>query len=111
MVSVLGETTPKIWLEKIEFIEKYHGMALVNSHPDYLSQKTNWDVYHEFLITMKNHKGFWHALPRDVARWWKSRATNESLQGGNDSSMATASLRNGELVLDVITRVQGLRNS
>ena len=44
LTSVLGETTPKIWLEKIDFIEKYHGMALSNSHPDYLSQKTNWDV-------------------------------------------------------------------
>ena len=64
LVSVLGETTPKIWLEKVDFIEKYHGMALVNSHPDYLSQKINWDVYHQFLLAMKNRKGFWHALPR-----------------------------------------------
>jgi len=107
LTSVLGETTPKIWLEKVDFIEKYHGMALVNSHPDYLSQKANWNVYHEFLIALKHRKGFWHALPRDVANWWRNRAANSSLLGGDDSALAMASLRNGELVLDVPALVQG----
>jgi peptidoglycan/xylan/chitin deacetylase (PgdA/CDA1 family) len=101
LTSVLGETTPKIWLEKIEFIEKYHGMALVNSHPDYLAKKINWDVYREFLNTLKNHKGFWHALPREIARWWRNRAINRSLQAGDDTSMATASLTDGELIINV----------
>src|SRR6185312_11086132 len=39
LTSVLGETSPKIWLEKVEFIAKYHGMALLNSHPDYLREE------------------------------------------------------------------------
>jgi peptidoglycan/xylan/chitin deacetylase (PgdA/CDA1 family) len=101
LTSVLSETTPKIWLEKIEFIEKYHGMALVNSHPDYLAKKINWDVYREFLNTLKNRKGFWHALPREIARWWRNRAINRSLQAGDDTSMATASLTDGELIINV----------
>lgn len=100
LISILGESTPKLWLQKIEFIEKYHGMALINSHPDYLIQKINWDVYREFLITVKNHNNFWHALPRDVARWWKKRANNVSLD-----STAIASARNGDLVLDTNTQV------
>jgi peptidoglycan/xylan/chitin deacetylase (PgdA/CDA1 family) len=111
LTSILGETTPKLWLEKIEFIEKYHGMALVNSHPDYLSQKTNWDVYHEFLITMKNRNGYWHALPQEIARWWRGRTINGSLMGGDENSMAKASLNDGELVLDFMAPVQGSRNS
>jgi hypothetical protein len=45
LTSVLGETSPRIWLEKVEFIAKYHAMALLNSHPDYLAQKTTWDVF------------------------------------------------------------------
>jgi hypothetical protein len=98
---VLGETTPKIWLEKIEFIEKYHGMALVNSHPDYLAKKINWDVYREFLNTLKNRKGFWHALPREIARWWRNRAINRSLQAGDDINIATKSLTDGELIINV----------
>jgi len=100
LVSVLGETTPKIWLEKVDFIEKYHGMALVNSHPDYLSQKINWDVYHEFLIAMKNRRGYWHALPRDVARWWRNRAMNGSLHEESVARLATAALISGELIMD-----------
>ena len=76
-------------------------MALVNSHPDYLSQKTNWDVYYEFLITMKNRKGFWHALPRDVARWWTNRSNNNSLHHAEDADrLAIALLISGELVID-----------
>jgi len=101
LTSVLGETTPKIWLEKIEFIEKYHGMALVNSHPDYLVKKINWDVYREFLNTLKNRKGFWHVLPREIAKWWRNRAINRSLQAGDDTSMATTSLTDGELIINV----------
>ena len=108
LVSVLGETTPKMWLEKVDFIEKYHGMALVNSHPDYLSQKCNWDVYHEFLIAMKNRRGFWHALPRDVARWWRNRAMNGSLHGEGAARLATAALISGELIMDDTPLVPGL---
>ena len=98
LISVLGETTPKIWLEKIDFIEKYFGMALVNSHPDYLIQNLNWNVYKEFLISIKNRQGYWQALPREVAHWWRNR-TNYGL------SMSTASLRNGELMIDVNTPI------
>jgi hypothetical protein len=95
LVSVLGETTPKIWLEKVDFIEKYHGIALTNSHPDYLSKKSNWDIYHEFLIAMKDRKGFWHALPRDAAKWWRTRAMNDSSHLGEEAErLATASLVN-----------------
>ena len=36
LTAVLGETTPRLWLQKVDFIERYHGMALVNTHPDYL---------------------------------------------------------------------------
>ena len=107
LISVLGEATPKIWLEKVDFIEKYHGMVLVNSHPDYLSQKNNWDVYHEFLIMMKNRGEYWHALPRDVARWWRNRA-NDNLSHGKDADkLATATLISGELIMGT-PLVQGL---
>lgn len=99
LTSVLGETTPKIWLEKIEFIEKYHGMALINSHPDYLAKITTWDVYSEFLASMKARNGYWHALPRETAKWWRSRSVNE-LQEDNGSGFAVASLSDGELIIN-----------
>jgi hypothetical protein len=73
LISVLGERTPKIWLEKVDFIQKYHGMALVNTHPDYLLNSSNWEVYTDFLQSIKNRAGYWPALPMDVARWWRNR--------------------------------------
>lgn len=75
LTVLLKEQTARLWLEKVEFIRQYHGMVLVNSHPDYLLQPATWKVYAEFLQATKQMDGFWHALPREVARWWKTRVT------------------------------------
>jgi peptidoglycan/xylan/chitin deacetylase (PgdA/CDA1 family) len=79
LTSILGETSPRLWLEKVDFIKEYHGMALLNSHPDYLKDPNSFKVYAEFLESMKNNGEYWHVLPRDVARWWKSRATSTGM--------------------------------
>lgn len=71
LTSVLGEASPGIWLEKADFIEQYCGMALVNSHPDYLRSKCDWHVYSEFLLAMKERGCYCHALPSQVPSWWK----------------------------------------
>jgi peptidoglycan/xylan/chitin deacetylase (PgdA/CDA1 family) len=79
LTAVLGESTPRLWLEKVDFIEKYHGMALVNSHPDYLKSPSTLKIYSDFLTAMKCRSGFWHALPREIAQWWKNRAASGEL--------------------------------
>lgn len=73
LTAVLGETTPCIWLEKVNFLAQYHGMALLNTHPDYLRDPVTWQVYHDFLASMKQREAYWHALPREVAAWWRAR--------------------------------------
>ncbi len=80
LIQVLGETTPRIWLEKVKFIQMYHGMALLNTHPDYLMDGKALEIYTEFLQSMRQMRGDWHALPRDVARWWKTRASSAADQ-------------------------------
>jgi peptidoglycan/xylan/chitin deacetylase (PgdA/CDA1 family) len=110
LTSVLGETSPKTWLDKIDFLERYHGMALINSHPDYLSKKTNWEVYNTFLAAMKNRSGYWHALPREMAKWWRNRVFSESLEKKNDDNMATASLKDGKLEIDITGQFRVSRN-
>jgi hypothetical protein len=74
LTAVLGETTPQLWLQKAEFIERHHGMILLNAHPDYLSKPVNWKIYADFLQAIRHRGGYWHALPRDTARWWRARA-------------------------------------
>jgi peptidoglycan/xylan/chitin deacetylase (PgdA/CDA1 family) len=99
LTAVLGETSPRKWLEKVDFIEKYHGMALLNSHPDYLKTKRTWDVYHEFLVCMKQRKSFWHDLPREVAAWWRMRNINNVSDSKAEEGFAVVSLKDQELQL------------
>jgi hypothetical protein len=73
LTVILGEKSPRLWLEKVDFIEKYRGIALVNSHPDYLLVPLNRQIYTDFLQSMKSRQGYWQALPREVARWWRAR--------------------------------------
>ena len=34
---LLQETTPEIWLRKLDWVASHGGMALINTHPDYMS--------------------------------------------------------------------------
>lgn len=73
LVNTLCERTPRLWLQKLEFIERYSGLALMNTHPDYLRNPVAWQVYADLLRTAKEQTGYWHALPREVAGWWRAR--------------------------------------
>lgn len=79
LTVVLGERTPRLWLKKLQFIEAHGGMALVNTHPDYLKDRPTWDVYAQFLHVVRC-MDLWNALPRDVARWWRWR-TDPTAEG------------------------------
>ncbi len=78
LTITLGETTPRLWLEKVEFIRRHSGMALSLTHPDYLCEPNRLAVYGQFLRAMREQNDYWHALPREVARWWRARASAES---------------------------------
>jgi hypothetical protein len=84
LTAVLRERTPRLWTEKAAFVAEHCGMVLLNAHPDYLRQNEMERVYTEFLETIRGKGDYWHALPRDVARWWRARAdaaTPASLPG------------------------------
>jgi glycosyltransferase involved in cell wall biosynthesis len=74
---VLRETTPEIWMRKLDWIAEHGGMALVDVHPDYMSfngsrqtaTKYPAAFYREFLAYLKRkYTGqYWHVLPKDLA--------------------------------------------
>lgn len=97
LTALMGETTSRLWLEKVDFIEHYHGMTLLNSHPDYLKNLANMKIYSDFLTSMSRRDGFWHALPRDVTAWWRNRTCSESWKVENYS---TISLENGTVTVN-----------
>ena len=75
LMVTLAEQTPRMWLEKVEFIRKYHGLALVNTHPDYLRNPKFLSIYETFLKSMSERRDYWHALPKDAANWWRTRTS------------------------------------
>jgi peptidoglycan/xylan/chitin deacetylase (PgdA/CDA1 family) len=97
LTSVRGETTPRLWLEKTDFIEKYHGMALLNSHPDYLREPANIKIYSTFLSTMQGRNDYWHALPHDVARWWRTRVESKTFDNLASGDFSTLRIVDGNL--------------
>ena len=79
-MAVLGQSSPELWLNKVDFIRANHGLALLNTHPDYLRNPQSWKIYSEFLNAMSERSDYHHGLPRAVATWWRARAGAASLQ-------------------------------
>jgi hypothetical protein len=95
LTAVLKETTPRLWLEKVDVIEHYGGMALVNTHPDYLNDGTTRQVYTAFLEAMQARAEVWNPLPAELAQWWRARRDAESIASLDGAVEATITLDHG----------------
>lgn len=70
-----------IWKKKVDWIVEKGGMVLVNVHPDYIAFDGDKRGIQEFPIEMyldllkyirEKYEGrYWHALPKEVAGFWK----------------------------------------
>ena len=77
---IMKERDINVWKEKLDWIVEKGGMALLNSHPDYMNfnckkygiEEYSAAYYEEFLDYIKiRYKGqYWHVLPREMARFW-----------------------------------------
>jgi glycosyltransferase involved in cell wall biosynthesis len=79
---VLREANIEIWKRKLDWIVEHGGMALLNTHPDYMcfGGQRNRDeyqvsIYEELLryVREKYEGSYWPALPREVARYYRDR--------------------------------------
>ena len=76
-----------IWKQKLDWIVSNGGMALVNVHPDYIHftgtrlglEEYPAGYYRELLSYVKSrYEGqYWHALPREVARYWSVKCKSD----------------------------------
>jgi hypothetical protein len=88
---ILGERHPDIWFQKLDWVAKHGGMALVNVHPDYVrfedgpgSPRTYpVQLYTRFLEYARQRYGgaFWQPLPRQVAQFVRA-LRRENRPGG-----------------------------
>ncbi|MBN1202250.1 MAG: hypothetical protein JXJ20_10380 [Anaerolineae bacterium] len=99
LICVLGEDSARLWKDKLDFIERYGGLALVNAHPDYLIKDTPRQVYTELLQAVKDKGNYWHALPRDVARWWCCRTNDKPSDDPSGMQMGQIVLTDNGIVL------------
>jgi hypothetical protein len=78
---LLAEKHPDVWFQKLDWIARHGGMALIDTHPDYMAFDGNpregreYDVNHyvrllEYVKTKYEGK-FWNPLAKDLARWYK----------------------------------------
>jgi hypothetical protein len=76
-------------MEKLDWIASKGGMALLNTHPDYMNfdnKAGNFEeypvrYYQEFLEYIKTeYQGqYWQVLPKDIAKFWiQNMAKNEA---------------------------------
>ena len=81
LFTVLGEKDIEIWKAKVDWVAEHGGMVLLNTHPDYMAfgdekQRDEFPIayYKELLmyIRKKYRDEYWHAVPREVARYYKS---------------------------------------
>lgn len=99
------------WTSKSDWLIANHGLVNLITHPDYLDTPARLRMYEEFLVYLASQRDGWHALPREVAEWWRTRAglrceerdgeVRVSGVGAQRASVAWAHERQGELVLDV----------
>jgi hypothetical protein len=78
---LMQEKSIDIWKRKLDWIVDSGGMALLNTHPDYMYFENNRRAmdnfparyYEEFLqyIRTNYRDEYWHILPRDIAQFWK----------------------------------------
>jgi len=92
---LLREKTPHIWFRKLDWIAEHGGMALVNTHPDYMSMNGSRrktaeypvELYKQFLgyIQQKYSGAYWPALPRQVAAYAQQSAFPSATLNGAPS--------------------------
>ena len=82
LFGVLREPTIDIWKRKLDWIAERGGMALLNTHPDYMcfngeKSRDEYPVshYEELLryVQEKYEGSYWPALPREVAQHYRDR--------------------------------------
>jgi hypothetical protein len=80
---LLRQKSIDIWKRKLDWIASKGGMALMLVHPDYVDtgegkcgpEKYPLELYADFLRYVRDgfDGQYYHALPRDLARFWKER--------------------------------------
>lgn len=79
---ILRDPDERRWTEKTDLLRERGGMALLNTHPDYMLAPDQVALYERYLKAYADDASLWHALPRDVSAWWRERAETSPSRNG-----------------------------
>lgn len=100
LFTILQEQSIDVWKRKLDWIAERGGMALLNTHPDYMCfegrpalGESPVSLYEEFLRYARERYGgvFWEALPCEVAQHYRSKVE----EGGRNSRRKICMLAGG----------------
>jgi hypothetical protein len=117
--EILRRTDIELWRRKSDWVIANHGLVNLIVHPDYVRSPDRLALYDELLAYLREQverQRGWHALPRDVASWWKARSAlrvdeqdgASRILGSEEAgawlaraSLAWVSERDGEIALEL----------
>ncbi len=81
---LMRERHPDIWFQKLDWVARHGGMALLDTHPDFMGMNGELTTGSEYPLAHyeallqyigSGYKGaYWHVLPKEIATYWTNGA-------------------------------------
>ncbi len=98
---ILDHPDETVWVAKAEFLRAHGGMAMIDTHPDYLVDERIFGAYARFLERFAGDPAAWRALPREVSAWWRRRAASRLEHDGSTWQIVGPAASEGRVVFAV----------
>jgi hypothetical protein len=90
LFEILRRPAAPVWTAKADWIAEHHGLVNLIVHPDYMRTPDRLAAYETLLQHLTARDDGWHALPREVAAWWRVRAATQRGEPAPDDPEAAA---------------------
>jgi hypothetical protein len=84
MFVILRDRDETAWVRKADFLRARGGMALIDTHPDYLRDAHIKSAYGRLIERYASDESAWKPLPRDLSAWWRRRAASRIQRSSGD---------------------------
>jgi peptidoglycan/xylan/chitin deacetylase (PgdA/CDA1 family) len=114
LFEILRKDSIGVWTSKLDWLIENRGLVNALVHPDYVTDVRRLALYEELLVELRSRVGGWHALPREVASWWRVRALLEHTFAGHGTddlpqwvTLAHALLADDRIEIEIQPRSRG----
>ncbi len=97
---ILRERDETAWVQKARFLRERGGLAMIDTHPDYLIDERILAAYDRFLDRFACDETAWRALPREVSSWWRRRAASRLEHDGEAWRVVGPAAGEGRVVFE-----------